>query len=79
MSMFSCPDHPDIACTLRTGYPTFGQPGPDKPEEPEPKYDENTIDAVMEAFDGVLKQYLSDNLRVAVWNAVALKFPGFGG
>ena len=77
--MFSCPDHPDVACALRTGYPTFSQPRSEEPEELEPQYDEDTVDAVMEAFDGILKQYLSDNLRADVWNAVALKFPGFGG
>lgn len=38
------------------------------------KFDETTVDAVMEAFDFELEKYLSDDLRDTVWNAVATKF-----
>ncbi|SBV94059.1 hypothetical protein KL86CLO1_10462 [uncultured Eubacteriales bacterium] len=77
MSTFDIPDHYDVACALRTGYSTFSQPVTDEPDnDPEPKYDESTVDAVFEAFDTELKKYLSDDLRTTVWNAVSRKFPG---
>ena len=39
------------------------------------KYDSDTVQAVMEAYDSILAKYLSDDLRNAVWNAVDEKFP----
>ncbi len=38
-------------------------------------YDEDTMNAVMRAFDNELKKYLSDDLRDTVWNAVCNRFP----
>ena len=77
MSRFDVPDHPDVSFSMRTGYPMFINPDYKEPgEEPKPKYDEETVDAVFEAFDTELKKYLSDDLRTKVWNAVSRKFPG---
>lgn len=38
------------------------------------RYDQKTVEAVMEAFDGELEKYLSDDLRNEVWNAVAERY-----
>lgn len=38
------------------------------------RYDQETVEAVMEAFDGELEKYLSDDMRNTVWNAVAERF-----
>ena len=43
--------------------------------ESRPKYDDETVHAVMDAVDEELKKYLSDNLRDTVWNALAQRFP----
>lgn len=77
MSIFDIPDHTDVVSALRTGYPPFSQPVTEESDDdPKPKYDEPTVDAVFEAFNEVLKNYLSDNLRTEVWNKVSRKFPG---
>lgn len=77
LSMMIVPDHPDVTAALRTGYPTYAQPDAEEADgEHAPKYDEPTIDAVFEAFNDVLKNYLSDNLRTEVWNKVSRLFPG---
>ena len=39
------------------------------------KYDSDTVQAVMEAYDSILAKYLSVELRNVVWNAVDEKFP----
>ena len=39
------------------------------------KYDSDTVQAVMEAYDSILAKYLSEELRNVVWNAVDEKFP----
>lgn len=38
------------------------------------RWDRNTVEAVMEAFDSELGKYLSDDLRDTVWNEVAGRF-----
>lgn len=38
------------------------------------RYDQTTVEAVMEAFDGELEKYLSDDMRNTVWNAVAERY-----
>lgn len=40
------------------------------------RYDQKTVEAVMEAFDEELEKYLSDDLRDEVWNAVAERYAG---
>ena len=39
------------------------------------RWDVKTVNAVMEEMDFQLQKYLSDDLRSAVWNALAEKFP----
>lgn len=38
-------------------------------------YDPKTAQAVMEAVDGALKRYLSDDLRNEIWNELVRRFP----
>lgn len=39
------------------------------------RYDPATVEAVMSEMDRELKQYLSDDLRNDVWNALCKRFP----
>lgn len=39
------------------------------------EYDRKTAGAVLDAMDGELKKYLSDDLRNEIWNALVQRFP----
>lgn len=44
------------------------------------RYDERTVDSMLEAVDYELKKYMSDELRNKVWNALVTQFtPGAAG
>ena len=43
-------------------------------EDTNPKYDADTVEAVLEIYDQEVSKYLSQNLRDSIWNTVSIRF-----
>ena len=63
--MERCPDHPDVACALRTGFPSFTPPeNPDTPESRRDYLEEHFhgfLDWLSNGDQDVLDRFFTEN------------------
>ena len=69
-------EHPDITHAMRTGYAPWQRPEEDSSEEDLScrRWDQKTVQEMMEEVDYILQRILADDLRSEVWNKLAEKF-----